>query len=129
MVTGRKFPKKERLDSRKQIEMLFGGGSSQSMAAFPLRVVYIKKERARGDVPVQLLVSVSKRHFKHAVDRNRVKRQIREVYRQNKQLLCDVVPETEQVLMALVWLADEHYSTQEVEKRVVKLMQRMVEKL
>lgn len=129
MVTGRKFPKKERLDSRKQIEMLFGGGGSLSMAAFPLRVVYIKKERARGDVPVQLLVSVSKRHFKHAVDRNRVKRQIREVYRQNKQLLCDVVPETEQVLMALVWLAGEHYSTQEVEKRVVKLMQRMVEKL
>ena len=129
MVTGRKFPKKERLDSRKQIEMLFGGGGSLSMAAFPLRVVYIKKERARGDVPVQLLVSVSKRHFKHAVDRNRAKRQIREVYRQNKQLLCDVVPETEQVLMALVWLADEHYSTQEVEKRVVKLMQRMVEKL
>lgn len=129
MVTGRKFPKKERLDSRKQIEMLFGGGGSLSMAAFPLRVVYIKKGRARGDVPVQLLVSVSKRHFKHAVDRNRVKRQIREVYRQNKQLLCDVVPETEQVLMALVWLADEHYSTQEVEKRVVKLMQRMVEKL
>ena len=129
MVTGRKFPKKERLDSRKQIEMLFGGGGSLSMAAFPVRVVYIKKERARGDVPVQLLVSVSKRHFKHAVDRNRVKRQIREVYRQNKQLLCDVVPETEQVLMALVWLADEHYSTQEVEKRVVKLMQRMVEKL
>lgn len=129
MVTGRKFPKKERLDSRKQIEMLFGGGGSLSMAAFPLRVVFIKKERARGDVPVQLLVSVSKRHFKHAVDRNRVKRQIREVYRQNKQLLCDVVPETEQVLMALVWLADEHYSTQEVEKRVVKLMQRMVEKL
>jgi hypothetical protein len=31
--------------------------------------------------------------------------------------------------MALVWLADEHYSTQEVEQRVVKLMQRMVEKL
>ena len=129
MVTGRKFPKKERLDSRKQIEMLFGGGGSLSMAAFPLRVVYIKKERARGDVPVQLLVSVSKRHFKHAVDRNRVKRQIREAYRLNKQLLCDVVPETDQVLMALVWLADEHYPTQEVEKRVVKLMQRMVEKL
>ena len=129
MVIGRKFPKKERLDSRKQIEMLFGGGGSLSMAAFPLRVVYIKKERARGDVPVQLLVSVSKRHFKHAVDRNRVKRQIREAYRLNKQLLCDVVPETDQVLMALVWLADEHYPTQEVEKRVVKLMQRMVEKL
>lgn len=129
MVTGRKFPKRERLDSRKQIEMLFGGGGSLSMAAFPLRVVYIIKERARADVPAQLLVSVSKRHFKHAVDRNRVKRQIREAYRQNKQLLCDAIPETKQMLMALVWLADEHYSTQEVEQRVVKLMQRMVEKL
>ena len=100
MVTGRKFPKRERLDSRKQIEMLFGGGGSLSMAAFPLRVVYTIKERARADVPAQLLVSVSKRHFKHAVDRNRVKRQIREAYRQNKQLLCDAIPETKQVVMA-----------------------------
>ena len=100
--------------------MLFGGGGSLSMAAFPLRVVYTIKERARADVPAQLLVSVSKRHFKHAVDRNRVKRQIREAYRQNKQLLCDAIPETKQVVMALMWLADEHYSTQEVEKRVVK---------
>jgi ribonuclease P protein component len=121
--------KQERLFSRKLIETLFSGGSSQSMAAFPVRAVYIIKERAHEEPPVQLLVSVSKRHFKHAVDRNRVKRQIREAYRQNKQLLTEAVPESHQLLMALIWLADEHYPSWEIEKRVLRLLQRIAEKL
>jgi len=121
--------KRERLFSRKLIETLFSGGSSQSMAAFPVRAVYIIKERAHEEPPVLLLVSVSKRHFKHAVDRNRVKRQIREAYRQNKQLLTEAVPESHQLLMALIWLADEHYPSWEIEKRVVRLLQRIAEKL
>ena len=57
------------------------------MAAFPLRVVYVNKERAHGEVPVQILISVPKKRFKHAVDRNRVKRQVREAYRLHKQVL------------------------------------------
>jgi ribonuclease P protein component len=128
MVTGRKFPKRERLDSRKQIEMLFGGGGSLSMAAFPLRVVYIIKERARADVPAQLLVSVSKRHFKHAVDRNRVKRQIREAYRLHKQLLGNCISDDQELLIAFIWLSDSHCPSNEVEKRMISLLQRIAKK-
>lgn len=67
--------KEERICSKKLIEKLFKGGRSKSMVAYPLRVVYAQKADDEGEnVPAQMLVSVSKRHFKHAVDRNRVKR-------------------------------------------------------
>ena len=79
------FNKRERIVSRTLIEKLFSKGSSQSTSAFPLRVVYMQEERKEGEEPVQILISVSKRHFKRAVKRNRVKRQIRECYRHHKQ--------------------------------------------
>ena len=121
--------KRERMVSPKLIDTLFGGGCSQSMAAFPLRAVYIKKERAQGEAPVQMLVSVPKKRFKHAVDRNRVKRQVREAFRQHKELLYEALTEHEQLLLAFIWLSDEHRSSRDVESRVVGLMQRVAEKL
>ncbi len=121
--------KRERMVSQKLIDTLFGGGCSQSMAAFPLRAVYIKKERAQGEAPVQMLVSVPKKRFKHAVDRNRVKRQVREAFRQHKELLYEALTEHEQLLLAFIWLSDEHRSSRDVESRVVGLMQRVAEKL
>lgn len=132
------FQKRERMVSRKLIDTLFGAcpakqglesRGSQSMAAYPLRAVYIKKVRARDDAPVQVLVSVPKKHFKHAVDRNRIKRQVREAFRQHKQLLYEALAEQEQLLLAFIWLSDEHYPSQHVESRVVSMMQRVAEKL
>ena len=81
--------------SRKLMDTLFDG-HGQSMAAFPLRVVYTIQERTAFDVPVQILVSVPKKHFKHAVDRNHVKRQVREAYRLHKDILYDVLPADQQ---------------------------------
>jgi ribonuclease P protein component len=78
------FPKEERLHSKKLITELFSKGSSFNL--YPLRFVFIKAA-APTATPPQVLVSVSKRYFKKAVDRNRIKRQLREVYRQHKQLL------------------------------------------
>ena len=71
------FSKRERLVSQRLIEMLFGQSANKSLAAFPLRVVYHLRKRQEGDEPVQMLVSVPKKRFHHAVDRNRVKRQVR----------------------------------------------------
>jgi len=126
-MAGLTLCKRERLVSRKLIDALFSG--SRSMAAFPLRVIYINKERARGEEPVQILVSVPKRHFKNAIDRNRVKRQVREAYRHHKILLHEALPADQQLLLAFVWLSSQHMSTAEVEQRVLNLMQRLVEKL
>ena len=124
------FKKAERIVSRKQIETLFGGGTSQSLSAFPLRVVFMTQALPSGEAPVQILVSVPKKHFKHAVDRNRVKRQVREAYRHHKQLLSNThhpSPTTHPPL-AFIWLSDKHYSSQQVESRVISLLQRIAEK-
>ena len=123
------FRKRERIASLKLIETLFGGGCSQSVAAFPLRAVYMLSERQPNEAPVQLLISVPKKRFKHAVDRNRVKRQVREAFRQHKDLLYSVVPETQRLLLAFIWLSDEHRPSKEVEGRIVALMRRIGEKL
>ena len=82
--------KSERLDKKKVIEKMFAGGS-RSFSVFPLRVVYLPVEEL--EAPVSILVSVSKRRFKRAVKRNRVKRQIREAYRMNKHGLLAVLTE------------------------------------
>lgn len=122
--------RQERIKSSKLIDELFSGGKSQSMAAFPLRVVWSIKEQ---DSPLttQILVSVSKRHFKRAVKRNRVKRQIREAYRLNKQLLTSSIlhssPST--LCLAFIWQSDELFPSSVVEERMRTLLQRLAEKL
>lgn len=123
--------KRERLCSMKLIERLFNGAGSHSMAMFPIRVVWMEKERDEHEPPVQMLVSVSKRHFKHAVKRNRVKRQVREAYRQAKSPLYVQLEQTPQraVLIAFIWLSDELYSSVEVAGCMQKLIQRIKERL
>lgn len=124
------FTKQERITSRKLLEQLFMGGH-RSMSAFPLRVVFMTRERAEGEPPVQVLVSVSKRHFKRAVKRNRVKRQIREAYRLNKYILWDALqdrPDTA-VAVAFLWLADELHDSQSVTASVTSLLRRIAEKI
>ncbi len=123
------FRKRERIVSLKLIETLFGGGVSQSVAAFPLRAVYMLSERQPNEASAQLLISVPKKRFRHAVDRNRVKRQIREAYRLHKDLLYQAIPDNQRLLLAFVWLSDEHRLSKEVTQRVTGLMKRISEKL
>lgn len=122
--------KRERVFGRSLVEKLFNGEGSHAMSAFPLRLVYLPVERA-DDVFAKILISVPKRHFKRAVKRNRVKRQVREAYRQNKQLLADALGERRDVtiVLAFIWLADELYNSSEVEKKVKNLIQRLCEKI
>ena len=129
-MTALTFRKRERMVSLRLIDDLFGGGSSRSVAAFPLRAIF--KVRVREDhaaAPVQLLISVPKKHFHHAVDRNHVKRQIREAWRLHKQLLVETIAPDKQLLVAFVWLSDSLLPTQHVEERVVSIIKRLQEKL
>lgn len=130
-MTSPTFPKQERIVSRKLIEMLFGGGNSRSMSAFPLRIVYLRTGRGAADGPLQVLVSVSKRHFKHAVKRNRVKRQIREAYRHNKHLLLEALDAKpgKRLLLAFIWQSDELAGTADVAEKVRTLLQRTAERI
>ena len=125
MTTAPTFKKEERIVSNLLIETLFEKGNSQSLNAYPLRAVFLKTEHREGCAPVQLLISVPKKKFKHAVDRNRVKRQIREAYRKNKSLLEGTIEEGKTLLIAIIWLSDKHFATKEVEKKVVSLLKQM----
>ena len=123
------FSKQERIVSQKLIDELFTSGQSHSLTAFPLRAVYFVRDgqgQSLASAPaVQLLLSVPKRRFKHAVDRNRVKRQLREAYRKNKQLLTGSVPSGQLLALAFVWQTDRHLPSVEVEKRVASLLKRI----
>ncbi len=123
--------KEERICSRTLIDKLFNGDESRSLSSFPLRVVYMLTERTEQAGPAKLRVSVSKKHFKHAVKRNRVKRQIRETYRLNKHLVVASMEQKKdlQLALAFVWLADKLYSTAIVEQHVRILLKRISDKL
>ena len=104
--------KEERLCSRKAIEALFSGGH-QSVSAYPIRAVFI-------------MVSVSKRYFKRAVKRNRIKRQIREAYRLQKELL---LPLNGGLDIAFLWTSDEILLTEKVFQKMHNILQRIHESL
>lgn len=114
-----------RLCSRKAIEALFAAGG-RSLSAYPLRVVFRQVET--DEVPIRVLISVSKRHFHHAVDRNRAKRQIREAWRLNKDILI-LQPSTPSLHIAFIWLADEPQPSELVHRKIKNLLHRIQEDL
>ena len=121
--------KTERLSSKKLIERLFGGGN-KSFPAFPIRVVYMYQEPEETLSDVSILISVPKKRFKHAVDRNRVKRQIREAYRHNKHILHHALENQSYGLaLAFIWLDKELHSSEEVTYRIKSLLERITEKI
>lgn len=125
--------KRERINSKKTIDRLFGGGHSKSMSAFPLRVVYAMQERSSKEAEVAMMVGVPKRLFKSAVKRNRVKRQVREGYRLNKHVLETVEKEllssNKQLLIAFIWTDDKLHPSAEVHKKVRSLMEHIAERI
>jgi len=82
-VNDNRLGKERRIKGLKNTERLFKNSNSRSIKAFPIRAVILtspKNEDSQNE-PLRMMVSVGKKHFKHAIDRNRVKRQIREAYR------------------------------------------------
>jgi len=82
--------KEERLKSKKLIERLYK--ERNSVKAFPLRMIFLQTEHT-SKFPSQVGVSVPKRNFKRAVDRNRIKRLMRESYRLQKEIVYNNIEE------------------------------------
>lgn len=119
--------KVERLDKKKIIEKMFAGGS-RSFSVFPLRVVYLPVEELEADASI--LISVSKRRFKRAVKRNRVKRQIRESYRINKHELLNVLAKRKcRLAIAFIYLSDQLVESSIIEDRMRIALARITEKM
>lgn len=99
------------------------------MAVFPLRVVFMKVEKNE-KVPVSVLISVPKKRFHHAVDRNRVKRLVREAYRTRKHILWDALADKDYSLaVGFVCITDNLPSYPIVCKSMQKALVRISEKL
>ena len=80
------YPNHQKLKSKTTIDALFSEG--KSVSKYPLRLVYVENTEANAEV-IKMGVSVSKKYFKKAVDRNYFKRILRETYRLNKAILLE----------------------------------------
>ncbi len=125
------FKKQERLNSKRLIEKLFKEGNA--FLVYPFRVVYMINNDENFDhikVPVQVLVSVSKKKFKSAVKRNRIKRLMRESYRTNKHDLTDHLTKSEsKLLLGLLFIGDTMPDYSLTHKKIITILQRLKEEL
>ena len=113
------YPKSEKLKSRNTIDLMFKSG--KSVSKYPLRLVFIKGNLDEGQ-KLKMGVSVSKKYFKKAVDRNYFKRVLRETYRLNKCLLTDNLPEPYDFM--LLYQTKDRLSYEEINLKTVQLFEK-----
>ncbi|OIQ27240.1 MAG: ribonuclease P protein component [Bacteroidetes bacterium MedPE-SWsnd-G2] len=116
------FPKSEKLKSKTQIEHLFSSG--QSVIAYPLRLVFLELPDSTTH---KTGVSVSKRNFKTAVSRNRIKRLLRESYRLNKASFFNNIS-TPYAFMIL-YIGKEDTTLEEIDLKMKQVFKKFSKKI
>ncbi len=111
------FSKHERLSSEKAIQELFEKGSSFSL--YPFRVKILTQEHESNH---SVLITVSKRFYKRAVDRNIIKRRTREAYRLSKHFLLQ---EGKSLHIAFIYIGKEINSFELIQKKLSSILQRI----
>lgn len=114
------FGKPERLCSKKQIKELFNRGSS--FYVYPFKVIYLPNSD-QSNTNSQILISVPKRNFKKAVDRNKIKRRVKEAYRLNKQHFTSIAENP--LLIAYIYTAKESLDYQRIQEKLKDTLQRL----
>ena len=118
------YPKKEKLKSKKLIDQLFAEG--QSVSAYPLRLVYLQTN-FHDRIIAKTGVSVSKRNFKTAVDRKRIKRWLRESERLHKA--DDLNNSTTQHASMIVYIGKDKPTLAQVETKMKHLFEKFLSKV
>lgn len=117
------FPKSSRLAHRRDIGALVTGG--KAFNSFPLRVVSREVSYEEGS-PVRLVISVPKRLFKRAVDRNLLKRRIREAFRLNRAVLADALAaQHKSIHLMVVFTGKEASSFDLIQSKIILILQRL----
>lgn len=122
------FKKEERLCSLKQIERLYSQGSS--FAFYPFRIISIQPEQAL-NTQAQVVFTVPKRKFKRAVDRNYLKRLMRECYRKYKVdiLYPQLAEKNIQLQLMIIYTGNEIITADNLEKKLNLALNRLLNKL
>lgn len=107
-LTDTSFPKKEHLCSQKLLDLTFGSGHRLMVFPFSVHWAICHKNSLPEDVTAQVLIATSKKKFHHAVDRNRVKRLMRECYRLHKCQICHPLEGTEMALLVAINYVHNH---------------------
>lgn len=114
--------KQERIKSSREIEVLFQQGSKWS--SYPLLIFY--KVNPNTNKLIRAAFTVSKKNYKRAVDRNRIKRLMREAHRLNKSILYDYFPENTQVDLIYVYIGKEILSFAQIEEKTKNFIAKLV---
>lgn len=121
------FPKKQKICSEKVIERLFENGKSISQKSF--RAIWNFEEN-NDNVFVKSLIVVSKKRFKLAVDRNAVKRRIKEVYRlHKKQLELFLEGNNQQLNLVIIYQEEEILDYKTLDPKINLLLNRLIKEL
>ena len=116
------YPNPEKLKSKTTIDALFSEG--KSVSKYPLRLVYVENTEVNTEV-IKMGVSVSKKYFKKAVDRNYFKRILRETYRLNKAILLE--NNEKNYAFMFFYQTKERLSYTEIELKTKQLFQKFNE--
>ena len=122
------YPKTEKLKSKTTIDLLFSKG--KSVSKYPLRLVFVESDYGipeDSDQKLKMGVLVSKKYFKHAVDRNYFKRVLRETYRLNKHILVDNLDK--KYAFMFFYQTKERLSYQEIHTKTIQLFEKFVQQL
>ena len=114
------YPKNEKLKSKITIGLLFSEG--KSVSKYPLRLVYYADDSVAQKI--KMGVSVSKKHFKKAVDRNYFKRVLRETYRLNKHLIIDSLDKP--YAFMLFYQSKDRLSYAEINTKTIQLFEKFI---